>query len=81
MHNTAPSMRSFPRHSSRDRGFTFIELLVVLIIVSILMLASIVVVRNLLIDSRLKAAAETFAQYVKSTHSEAGQRQRGHFIG
>lgn len=57
-------------------GFTFIEIIVTLFVIAILATASIPLVRHLLIENRIKAAAENFAQYARFARSEAISRQQ-----
>lgn len=57
-------------------GFTVMELMIVVLIVAILASASIPLVRPLLIQSRLIAAAESFAQQMRLLRSEALERQQ-----
>lgn len=61
-------------------GFTLIEFITTLLIVGILALASISVVRHLLVESKIKSAAETFAQSAKFARSEAISRQQDIYL-
>ena len=61
-------------------GFTLMELLITLVVIAILAKLSIPALRSQLIQSRLKAAAETFAQTAQVARSEAVMRQQSVFI-
>lgn len=61
-------------------AFTFLELLVALAIVSILAVSSIFTTRFILLNNRLKGAADTFAQQVRLARSEAIQRQQSVYL-
>lgn len=57
-------------------GFSLIELMVTLVVVGVLAVVSIPIVRHLLIEGRLIAAAETFSSQCRAARSEAISRQQ-----
>lgn len=61
-------------------GFTLIEVMVSLVIVGVLALAAVPVVRHLLIQGRLSAAAEGLASQLRLARSEAIQRQQTVYV-
>ncbi|MCD6048079.1 MAG: hypothetical protein K0S08_1726 [Gammaproteobacteria bacterium] len=65
---------------SLPQGFTFLELVVALVVTCILAVASVPIIRQLLLENRLRAAAETFAQYIQTARSEAIQRQQNAYL-
>lgn len=62
--------------AQNTRGFTLIELLVAVIIIIILTIMAVPSLRDTLGNSNIRAAAETFAQQVQLTRSEAIQLQK-----
>jgi len=63
-----------------ESGFTLLELLITLTIMSILLLVSIPMLTNQIIQSRLKAAAETFVQSAQMARSEALTQQQNVYL-
>jgi prepilin-type N-terminal cleavage/methylation domain-containing protein len=61
-------------------GFTFLELTVALAITCILAVATVPIIRQLLLENRLRAAAEIFAQFIQTARSEAIQRQQNAYL-
>lgn len=56
-------------------GFTWLEIMISIVIVGVLALAAVPVVRHLVIQSRVIAASENFAEQIRLARSEAIQRQ------
>lgn len=61
-------------------GFTLLEALVVLIIVSVLAVSSIFASRFILTTNRLKSAADSFSQQTRLARSEAIQSQQDVYL-
>lgn len=68
--------RVFQQRPHTSDGFSLIELMITLVIVGILALVAIPMVRHLLIQGRLVAAAETFSAQFRAARSEAISRQQ-----
>jgi len=62
------------------KGFTLIELVVTIVIISILAVASVPLLTHVLNQNKVKAAAEGFVQYARLSHSAANERQQDVYL-
>lgn len=62
------------------RGFSLLELIVSLLVLGILTVASVPIIRHFMVDNRIKAAAENFAEEAHLARSESISRQENIYL-